>query len=82
MQTATTSSNITKYVSPGQFKGQTIYIAALDDAASLDCDHEIEVMHHLDAEGRHWCPTGFVWCPKCGATGEEPEPHSCQRWDQ
>jgi len=50
--------------------------------------HEIDVMHHdalkdtdnLSGRWMHYCPTGFLYCWKCFATGTEPEPYSCTRW--
>lgn len=26
-------------------------------------------MHHVDDEGNHWCPTGFMWCHTHSGTG-------------
>ena len=45
--------------------------------------HHVEVMHHIgNPDGKHYCPTGFVWCPVCGAIGDEPEPNECTRWGE
>ena len=38
-----------------------------------------EVMHHLGEDGKHYCPTTFIWCPACGAIGDEPEPYECHK---
>ena len=60
------------------FRGTFI---TLDRCDRGDCSHEeIDVVHHYDDEGRHYCPTGFVMCLECGGTGIEPEPHECNLW--
>lgn len=34
--------------------------------AERDHEHDFHDMHHLDEEGKHYCPTGFVQCAGCG----------------
>lgn len=29
------------------------------------CEHEFVAVHHTDADGNHWCPTGFIMCDHC-----------------
>lgn len=42
-----------------------------------------EEMHHLDDEGRHWCPTGFMWCSTHGGgDGTIDGPGTCQLWGE
>jgi hypothetical protein len=50
---------------------------------SHDCPHPadfIEVVHHYDGAGLHYCPTGFIMCSFCGAVGNEPGDPECTRW--
>lgn len=44
--------------------------------------HELEIVHHYDENGLHFCPTGFVMCSECGAIEEEPEPYECNKWGE
>jgi hypothetical protein len=39
-------------------------------------------MHHYDDEGRHWCPTGFVFCHEHAGTGTITGPNVCQLWGE
>jgi hypothetical protein len=41
-----------------------------------------EEMHHLDDEGRHWCPTGFMYCHEHGGVGSISGPGACQLWGE
>jgi hypothetical protein len=44
------------------------------------CDwHE---MHHLDDGGRHWCPTGYMFCHAHGGVGEITGLGVCQLWGE
>lgn len=71
----TSTSNMTTRLSLAEWKGQIVWLAHCDFPP---CEqHEIEVMHHLDDEGRHYCPTGFIWCPLCCGIADEPEPAEC-----
>ena len=45
-------------------------------------DHELEVVHHYDERGCHYCPTGCLCCPLCAGVAYEPEPLSCMRWSR
>lgn len=62
------------------FRGTYITLTNCDNGT---CPHgSIAVMHHHDAEGNHYCPTGFVICEDCGGIGSEPEPYECTLWKQ
>lgn len=79
--TTTGSSNdsITRAVVP--FRGT---IVTMDDT-DPDCDHaSLGEMHHIGPDGKHYCPTGFVWCNGCGAFGVWPEgvESECKRWGE
>ncbi len=39
-------------------------------------------MHHYDDEGRHWCPTGYVFCHTHGGVGTIDGPATCQLWGE
>lgn len=39
-------------------------------------------MHHYDDEGRHWCPTGFMFCHRHGGMGTITGPDACQLWGE
>lgn len=41
-----------------------------------------EGMHHVDDEGRHWCPTGFMLCHPHGGVGTIDGPGQCQLWGE
>ena len=52
----------------------------LDDTATANtlfiewdkCAHHIVVMHHIGEDGKHYCPTGYSWCIKCGEVWDTP----------
>jgi len=72
MSRKSTSTNV-------PFRGEFINLSGGIEV--VNCPHkEIDVVHHFDDEGRHYCPTGFVMCLECGATGDEPEPNECTLW--
>lgn len=74
-QVTTAAGAKTIYITQAEWKGRMVAVQNVDE---LPCAvHQLEVMHHTDAEGRHYCPTGFLWCPRCGGTADEPEPYSC-----
>lgn len=42
-------------------------------------------VHHTDSDGKHYCPTGFMYCdayPDCDVWGIESEPFQCTVWDR
>lgn len=54
-------------------------------AAHIDpeCLHpNMDVVHHFDDDGNHYCPTGFLLCRECGQPFPEPEPYSCHLWGE
>ena len=81
----TTSSNAsTKYVLTAHFRGVPVQLEWMDGEPFPPCpseEHEVVVMHHTDEDGRHYCPTGFIYCARCFAIGKEPEPFGCTRWE-
>lgn len=71
------SGNVTTWVNARLWKGKTVLWESEHDS----CEHdEVEVMHHYDDDGRHYCPTGFLMCHRCGAVADEPEPSECTLW--
>lgn len=44
--------------------------------------HKLEVIHHEDGQSRHYCPTGFLWCPFCAGVAHEPGLPACTRWGE
>ena len=75
----TGTANDTWFVT-AEYRGE---IVRLHDGDQPNCRHpEIEVMHHFGADGKHYCPTMFIWCMGCFAIGNEPEPFSCQKWGE
>ena len=71
---------VTRWYSPAIYRGEPLMLSD-GDSAILTCEHDVAPMHHEDDWGRHSCPTGFVICRNCGATGDEPTPHACERWE-
>lgn len=69
-----------RWYTQGEYRGKPIMLMIGDTFGS--CQHHVVPMHHTDAKGRHYCPTGIVWCPLCGGTAEEPKPYACTRWEQ
>lgn len=58
---------------------------------SVPCDGDVgdpgkpcrwDEMHHLDDDGNHWCPTGFMYCYEHGGTGTIDGPGACQAWGE
>lgn len=39
-------------------------------------------MHHYDEDGRHWCPTGFMFCYTHGGVGTIDGPGQCSLWGE
>lgn len=75
-----TTSSITRWWTRGDYRGQQVLL--LSETFS-GCQHPvIEPVHHFDARGRHYCPTGFIECAQCGASGDEPDPPACTRWEE
>ncbi len=74
--TVTMGNNCTMvYMSHAAWKGRLVQVKSVDH---FPCAiHAMEVMHHVDDEGRHFCPTGLLWCPVCSGTAEEPDPPEC-----
>jgi hypothetical protein len=83
--TETSSNGDTIYAAILPWRGTYVMISHPQGYGSLemlDCPHEIEVMHHLGDDNKHYCPTTFIWCGPCGAVGNEPEPYECERWGE
>ena len=75
--------------SPATWKGQTVYVYGDDPywpvnanevMDVLNCNHELEVMHHHAEGDIHYCPTMFLQCRHCSGIADEPEPYECERW--
>lgn len=62
-----------------EFKGQKVELDILSGFDNTPHQHELEVIHHIDENGLHYCPTMFIWCIVCGAIGDEPEPYECNK---
>lgn len=78
MQITTGANSITIYILPAKWKGEDIY---LTNCQHPNCLHPyLDVVHHYDDEGNHYCPTMFLMCPECGGLADEPEPYSCNLW--
>ncbi len=73
-------SNTTTYVSEAVWRGVTVMVSS--DAPCSIPGHALEVMHHIGEDGLHYCPTMFLWCGNCAGVASEPEPFSCQKWQQ
>lgn len=73
-KTLTGTTAPTFYLSEATWKGQEIWVNSYFPPCQV---HQLEVMHHLDDEGRHYCPTGYLWCADCCGTADEPEPPEC-----
>ncbi len=79
--TITSSNNITVNLSMGKWKGNDITVSH----SVVECPiqgHALEVMHHYGEDGRHYCPTQFLYCPQCGGIADEPEPYKCNKWGE
>lgn len=68
------------------FKGKQVDMQSFNRAEDnfpnpAICHHEIMVMHHTDDKSKHFCPTGFIYCPLCWIIGDEVEPYECTRWN-
>lgn len=65
-----------------RWRGHTVFVtdAFPTPHAELcrDDEHELSVMHHRDENGRHYCPTGFLECDKCGGVADDPNPQPCE----
>ena len=47
------------------------------------CGHDWHEMHHLDHDGKHFCPTGFDYCHLCGASQKRADNlDKCWYWDE
>jgi len=78
MRITTGTASTTIILSQAKWKGKDITVES-----SLDCPiqgHALEIMHHLGDDGRHWCPTMYLFCPHCNGVAEEPEPYECTKW--
>ena len=62
----------------------TIVVSSPCDYAAFPSDEPCDwaEMHHLDDEGRHWCPTGFMFCSTHCGLGRISGPGACQLWDE
>ncbi len=58
----------------------TITVTPCDPTSPVPCDWQ--EMHHYDDEGRHWCPTGFVFCHTHFGVGTITGPGACQLWGE
>lgn len=78
--TGTTSSTINLHVQTWRdvLVSLDVTRVPLDECCPPGC-HDIEVLHHLGENGEHYCPTEMIWCYRCGAVGDEPEPFECHR---
>lgn len=82
--TTASANNQTVTIFSIDWKGHSVQMTHKGDFSPtclLTGNHKIEVMHHLEPGGVHMCPTMILWCPKCGAIGNEPEPYECNRWE-
>ncbi len=76
----------TVYLSEALWKGKHLTVAhtiphwAIEKDDTLNCQHELEVMHHYGEGDIHYCPTMFLQCRYCQGTADEPEPYECNRW--
>ena len=77
----TGTSNTTTYISQFRWKGLLLSLQG-DDDNIMYCEHKVEVVHHYDDEGNHYCPTMFLMCLKCGGLANEPEPYECEKWGE
>ena len=68
------------YATIDEWKGKQVLLSCYGKPC-LDYQHSLEVVHHIDNDGRHLCPTGFIMCSVCGALTDEPEPYECDRND-
>jgi len=80
MITVTGAANTTAFYSPGAWKGGKVWVSS--ESVCPVPDHNLEVMHHNGDDGKHYCPTGFLWCPDCAGVAKEPEPYECNRWGE
>ena len=71
----TGTMNETTHISRGIWKGKPVWVRG-DQPCGIE-GHDLEVVHHTDEEGRHWCPTGALLCYSCGGVAEEPPPYEC-----
>ncbi len=72
----------THYIRQVRWRGQRVTVDA-----ETPCVHPqgLWVMHHgndPEHRGRHWCPTGWLYCPDCMGLAEEPPPYTCTRWGE
>lgn len=65
----------------GKWKGKEIAVTHQDSECPIE-GHDLEVMHHYDDKGRHYCPTGFLICSLCGGIADEPTPYECTKGPQ
>lgn len=63
----------------GKWKGKDVWVKYQTNDCPIE-GHALEVMHHFDDEGKHYCPTGFLMCPFCGGITDEPQPYECNKW--
>ena len=75
------SNSITILCSAGKWKGKDIMVTHQMNDCPIE-GHALEIMHHLDNEGRHFCPTMFLICSFCGGLADEPEPYECTKWGE
>lgn len=69
----------TTFYSQGKWKGQDVWVMSRISSCLVG-GHALEVMHHCDDKGNHYCPTGFLMCAYCGGIADEPEPFQCTKW--
>lgn len=77
----TENSSETIMCSMGKWKGKDILVTDQNDKCPVE-GHALEVMHHFDDDGKHYCPTGLLMCPYCGGIADEPQPYSCLKWGE
>ena len=67
------------FSSMGKWKSKEILVTNQVNECPIK-DHDLQVIHHYDDEGKHYCPTMFLMCSYCGGIADEPEPYECNKW--
>ncbi|KKN64739.1 hypothetical protein LCGC14_0488710 [marine sediment metagenome] len=78
--TKTGTNSETILCSMGRWRGEDVWVTHQSNECPIK-GHALEIVHHYDDKGRHYCPTMYLMCPYCGGIADESEPYECHQWN-